>query len=195
MYSIFSKRFRRAFFDLLIKSNIRCFNQNKDDGTATVTRRLSKNKPHKQVISRRALLRHLDLKSSNGISKLSFVKRFQTRPSQEKANENDVNRLKALSLYCFDDHNATPTAKLNSEPILFPKSSYVLNEDLNLKKFQTSINLKSGDRETSFYLTPTFRDESSANQSCKIVPSKEKQNDYIYKVNFQSSPSKRINVQ
>ena len=157
--------------------------------------RHSKNKPHKQVISRRALLRHLDLKSSNGISKLSLATKLRIRSSQQKTNEYDIKEQKAQSLHCFGDHNATPTTKLNSEPILFQNSCYLINEDINLKKFQMSINLKSGDRATSFYLTPTLRDESSAYQSCKIVPSKEKQNDYIYKVVFQSSPSKRINVQ
>ena len=157
--------------------------------------RHSKNKPHKQVISRRALLRHLDLKSSNGISKLSLATKLRIRSSQQKTNEYDVKRQKAQSLHCFEDHNATPTTKLNSEPILFQNSCYLINEDINLKKFQMSINLKSGDRATSFYLTPTLKDESSAYQTCKIVPSKEKQNDYIYKVVFQSSPSKRINVQ
>ena len=190
LYSIFSKRFRRAFFDLLLKSNIRCFNKNKDDGAATATMRQSKNKPHKQVISRRAMLRHLDLKSSNGISKLSFAKHFLIRSSQKHPDENGERTLKVQSLHYFDDRNATPSAKLNSEPILCQKHSYIFNEDVNVKRGQTPINLKSGDRANSFYVTPHLIDESSAYQACKIFPNKERQNDYIYKVVFQSSPLK-----
>ena len=195
MYSIFSKRFRRAFFDLLLKNNIRCFNENNGEGAAIATSRACKNKPYKRVISRRAMLRHFDLKSSNGISKPSIAKNFLMRTSEEKQRGKDVKTSKTQSLHNVDNSIDISKAKLHSEPNLCQRSSYILNQDTNLKKFQTSVNLKSGDRKISFYPTPTLIDESSEYQACKIVPNKERKNDYIYKVVFHSTPSKRMDVQ
>ena len=194
MYSVFSKRFRRALVDLLLKNNIRCFNKNNNEVAATASSRRRPSKPFKQVISRRAMLRHFDLKSSNGISKPSIAKNTRSKKIQENQCGKDLKTSKTQSLHYFNDCNDIPSSKLYSEPILCPRSSNILNEDINLKKVQTSINLKSGDRTISFQPTPALIDESSEYQTCKIVPSKEKQNDYIYKVVFQASPSKRINV-
>ena len=156
--------------------------------------RRSKNKPSKQVISRRAMLRHLDLKSSNEMSKPISAKILKFKPNHGKSCDNDVKTSKAQSLYYVNDCNSTPSTKLHSEPILYHKSSYIMNQNINIKKFQTLVNLKSGDRVTSFYLAPPLINESSEYQPRKIVASKGKQEDFIYKVVFQSPALKRINV-
>ena len=156
--------------------------------------RRSKNKPYKQVISRRAMLRHLDLKSSNGMSKPLSAKVIKIKSNHGKSCDNDAKTSKTQSLYYVNHCNTTPSTKLHSEPILFQKSSYIVNQDINMKKFQTLVNLKSGDRATSFYLAPPSIDDSSEYQPRKIVSSKGKQEDFIYKVVFQSPALKRINV-
>ena len=141
------------------------------------------------------MLRHLDLKSSNGMSKPISEKIFQIKVHHGKSCDNDVKTSKTHSLHYVNDCNTTPSTKLHSEPILFHTSSYILTQDINLKKCQTLVNLKSGDRVTSFYLAPPLINESSEYQPCKIVSRKEKQEDFIYKVVFQSPTLKRINVQ
>ena len=141
------------------------------------------------------MLRHFDLKSSNGTSKPSFSKRFLKGRSQEKNGGRDVKTSKTQSLYHVNDSNDIPRAKLNSEPTVCQNNSYIVNRDTNLKKFRTSLNLKSGDRKIAFYPTPTLIDESIEYQTCKIIPNKERKTDYIYKVVFQSASSKRLDVQ
>ena len=140
------------------------------------------------------MLRHFDLKSSNGISKPSFSKNVRIKKTQEKRYGKDMKTSKTQSLYYVNDCNDIPSTKLHSEPIVCQKSSIIPNEDINLKKVQTSINLKSGDRTISYQPTPALIDESSEYETCIIAPSKEKQSDYIYKVVFHSSPLKQINV-
>ena len=141
------------------------------------------------------MLRHFDLKSSNKISKPSISKSFLKGRTQEKQHGKDVKTSKTQSLHNFNDSNDIPRAKLNSEPTVCQNNSYIVNRDTNLKKFRTLVNLKSGDRKFSFYPTPTLIDESIEYQTCKIVPNKERKTDYIYKVVFQSTSSKRLDVQ
>ena len=130
------------------------------------------------------MLRHFDLKSSNGIPEPSFSKNIRTKKIQKNPYGKDVKTSKTQSLHYVTACNNICSIELHSEPILCPRSSYILNEDINLKKVQTSINLKSGDGTISIYPTPALIDESSEYPTCKIAPSKEKQNDCIYKVVF-----------
>lgn len=193
LYSIFSKRFRRAFLDLAFKSNIRCFNQNDEDRIAvTSTRRHDKHKPYNQVINRQAMLRHFDLKTSNDNSKLKINKNSRFVLNQENSFKKHQKTLKTQSLHYVNTNSATPRTNLVSEPISNQKTIYTLkNEDSNIKKYQTLVNLKSTDKAISFYLTPTIIDGSSDDQAYKNITPKDKRNDYIYKVIFQSIPEQR----
>ena len=130
------------------------------------------------------MLRHFDLKSSNGIPEPSFLKNIRSKKIQKNPFGKDVKTSKTQSLHYVADCNDIPRTEIHSEPLLCPRSSYIRNEDTNLKKVQTSINLKSGDGTISIYPTPALIDESSEYPTCKIAPSKEKQNDCIYKVVF-----------
>ena len=182
LYSIFSKRFRRAFFDLLLKMNIRCFNPNNNEKTATVT--TNRNKPRKQVINRLAILRHLDLRTSNGSSKSDFAENRKFTLNQENRIEKISRTTKAHSLHFVNDNDSRPFTKLYSEPV-FLKDTQNINSTSNLKKYQTSVNLiKSPSKAVSFYLTPTVIDESSEYVTCKNVTLKKRENNYIYKVVF-----------
>ena len=122
LYSVFSKRFRRAFFDLLLKNNIRCFNKNNDEGAAIASLRLRPNRPFNQVISRRAMLRHFDLKSSNGIPEPSFSKNIRSKKIQKNPYGKDMKRSKTQILHYVTDCNDIPSTKLHSEPIYFQEA-------------------------------------------------------------------------
>ena len=125
------------------------------------------------------MLRHFDLKSSNGIPEPSFSKNIRRKKIQKNPYGKDVKRSKTQSLHYVTACNDIPSTELHSEPVLFPRSAYILNEDINQKKVQTLINLKSGDGKVSIYPTPALIDESTEYPTCKIAPSKEKQNDCI----------------
>ena len=192
LYSIFSKRFRRGFFDLLQRMDIRYFKQNRNDRPANATTTRGNNRPFNQVINHRAMLRHFDLKSLNGNSKSNVAKKVELNvKSKPKSNHEEINTktTKTQSLCCVNDNVATPSRVLYSEPHLGQPKSHNVNEIKPLKKYETSVNLKPERKPNSFCLTQTLVDKSLEYETIKNGASKEKHKNYIYKVVFSGSPN------
>ena len=182
LYSIFSKRFRRGFYDLI---NGCCKRQEKE-GKRPLNNIPKASKHRNQVVNRQAMLRHFDIGSSRPDGYVTVLDARKVLFHKEKSTPK---RRSSLHATLRNEVMTSTACSLYSEPILKVAESRYYRAK-NGKAYKNIVPL-SKQTNLSATMPPAINIENEYHE-CKRLTCSNETDHYKYKVIFNGSSNVRI---
>ena len=188
LYSIFSKRFRRGFADLLRSMKWKCCEKRGDAESNVITTPENNNHRGAQVVNQNIIRRHLGIISSSHPEEGSSKKRFISWVHKSKQTPS-LRAHVSLHEEFGNKSNLSIDHKLNSEPIRSPHFVYPSSIKTDERHSTPTYN---PDKACTISILSSHANKKTIDYVLKRLTSSEGEAHYRYRVIFRGEGNDKI---